>query len=82
MPDKPASNQLGMEQVQKPSCSVCWEDFSHIIKLEELRNRYSAAGQDSSSACGYFSRSPCGMKGKNRPRFAVGVGVRDTHAEE
>lgn len=35
MPDKPASNQLGMEQVQKPSCSVCWEDFSHIVELDK-----------------------------------------------
>jgi len=35
MPDKPASNQLGMEQVQKPSCAVCWEDFSHIVELDK-----------------------------------------------
>jgi hypothetical protein len=32
MPDNPASNPL---QVPTASCSVCWQDFGHLLELEQ-----------------------------------------------
>jgi hypothetical protein len=34
VPDKPASNHLPNQQLGKPACSVCWEDFDHLLELD------------------------------------------------
>ena len=34
MSDTPATNLAGAEQVQRPSCALCWEDFAQFPDLD------------------------------------------------
>jgi hypothetical protein len=41
MPYDQLPNRVGAVQVQSLSCSVCWEDFSQVLQLEEhIRNSH------------------------------------------
>jgi hypothetical protein len=35
MPDTPAKNNAPVQESRKPSCSVCWQDFSHYRELDD-----------------------------------------------